>query len=133
MATISSNPEAKDNLGALLLQLERQLMDPVFRNNREQVSALLAEDFREFGSSGRVWTRDTIVNLLATETLPAAPEVEDFAVQKIGQEAALVTYRAIRASGESRVLQATLRSSIWVLRENRWQVLFHQGTKIPDV
>jgi hypothetical protein len=36
----------------LLLELEQWLMDPVFLKDRVQVSALLAEDFREFGSSG---------------------------------------------------------------------------------
>jgi hypothetical protein len=121
------------SLAELLLQLEQQLMDPDFRKNREQVSVLLAKDFREFGSSGRVWTRDTTVNLLATETLPAVPEVEDFAVQRIGPETALATYRTVRVSAESAAPQASLRSSLWVLREGRWQVLFHQGTKIPNV
>ena len=124
--------EENGSLAELLLNLERQLMDPVFRKNREHVSALLAEDFREFGSSGRVWTRNTTVNLLATETLPSAAEVEDFAIQSIGLETVLVTYRAVRVTAESGAPQASLRSSLWVLRENRWQILFHQGTKIPD-
>jgi hypothetical protein len=125
--------EADANLAALLLSLERKLMDPAFRRNRAEVSTLLAEDFREFGSSGRVWTRDATVDLLATEALPAAFDVEDFAVQRIGEEAALATYRAVRRSAESGAPQVSLRSSLWVLHGDRWQVLFHQGTKQLDV
>ena len=120
-----------EGLAELLLHLERKLMDPVFRKNREQVSALLAEDFREFGSSGRVWSRAAILDLLANEEAYTAPVVEDFAMQRISPETALVTYRTLRADAASDAPQVTLRSSLWVLRGNRWQVLFHQGAKVP--
>ena len=120
-----------EGLAELLLHLERQLMDPVFRKNREQVSALLAEDFREFGSSGRVWSRAAILDLLANEEAYTAPVVEDFAMQRISPETALVTYRTLRADAASDAPQITLRSSLWVLRGERWQVLFHQGAKVP--
>jgi hypothetical protein len=122
------------DLPALLLGLECQLMDPSFRKDREKVSTLLAEEFREFGSSGRVWSRETILDLLATEAQYTAPQVEDFAVQCIAPETALVTYRTVRISSISDAPpQVTLRSSIWVLRKGFWRVLFHQGTKIPNV
>jgi hypothetical protein len=108
-----------------LLGLEKLLMDPVFRKNRDEVDMVLAEEFREFGSSGRIWSREEILHLLATEPAQAPPCVVDFAVQIIAADTALVTYRAIRAESNS----ATLRSSIWVLRGSRWQVVFHQGTR----
>ena len=120
-----------EGLAELLLHLERRLMDPVFRNNREQVSALLAEDFREFGSSGRVWSRAAILDLLTSEEAYTSPAVEDFAMQRISPETALVTYRTLRADAASDAPQITLRSSLWVLRGERWQVLFHQGAKVP--
>jgi hypothetical protein len=92
---------------------------------------LLADDFREFGSSGRVWSRESILDLLATEEPYTAPAIADFATQSLSHEAALVTYRTIRVSAESDAPQETLRTSLWVLRGDRWQLLFHQGTKIP--
>ena len=70
-------------------------MDPAVRRDRERVAALLAEDFVEFGSSGRVWTRESILELLATETY-TPPAVEDFACRMLGEDVALVTYRAVR-------------------------------------
>ena len=127
-----SRTESKANLAARLLDLERQLMDPVFRKNREQVSALLAGGFREFGSSGRVWSREAILDHLAGEEPQPAPAVEDFAVQTIAPQTVLVTYRTVRISGELGAPQACLRSSLWVLQGDRWQMLFHQGTKIPE-
>ena len=121
---MSSNEEAA--VAARLLALELQLMDPVFRKDQAAVSSLLAEDFREFGSSGRVWSREAILDLLATEPSRPVPKVEDFRIQPLTADAVLVTYRTIRPE-----IQAN-RSSIWIQNEEGWQVLFHQGTKVPE-
>ena len=75
MLSNDPNTDSEANLEELLVKLERRLMDPVFRKDRARVSALLAEDFREFGSSGCVWSRDDILN--PSETLQTAPLGED--------------------------------------------------------
>ena len=105
-------------------------MDAVYRRDRAQVSALLAEDFREFGSSGQVWSRDEILN--PPETSQPAPIAEDFVVNTIVPELVQVTYRTLRTIPGGKP-QAALRSSLWIRRGDKWQMLFHQGTKIPDV
>lgn len=114
-----------DALGRLLFEFEKHLMDAGVRSDRERVSALLHEDFREFGSSGRAWNREAILNLMQTEPLYHPPDIVDFNVARIAPAAALVTYRALRDSGSS------LRSSLWVRDGDDWRMVFHQGTKIP--
>ena len=126
----TSNTNSDSDLAAHLFTLERQFMDLIFRKDRERVAELLAEEFCEFGSSGRVWTRDAILDLLAGESPQVAPKVEDFATQEIAPQAMLVTYRAVRKE-ESGAQQSSLRNSIWIRRDDRWQILFHQGTKVP--
>lgn len=111
-------------MAVLFLHLETQLMDPQFRRNSARVSEQLADDFREFGSSGRHWTRQEILDLLAAEPAYSPPEIEDFRIQQIASDVVLVTYRA------QRVDTTTLRSSIWIYRNEKWQMLFHQGTKV---
>ncbi len=51
-----------------------------------------------------------------------APEikVEEFGARELSATVVLVTYRS-----------PSLRSSIWVLRKGKWQLVFHQGTKAP--
>jgi len=88
------NTDSEANLEELLLKLEQRLMDPVFLKDRSRVSALLAEDFREFGSSGRVWSRDEILN--SSEPLQAAPLVDDFSVKTIVPKLVQVTYRTLK-------------------------------------
>jgi hypothetical protein len=120
----SSNP-SEDTLANHLRRLEESLLDPELRRDRARVSALLADDFLEFGSSGRIWTRAEILDLLATETY-ARPEMVDFACRRLAEDIALVTYKTIRTETE------TLRSSLWTEKSGTWQVLFHQGTKVGN-
>jgi len=115
-----------DALATMLFELEQQLMQPEIRRDRERASALLHEEFREFGSSGREWSREAILDLLEQEANQLPPEVLDFAVRLLSPIAALVTYRAARASSTS------LRSSLWVGDDSGWRLLFHQGTRVAS-
>ncbi len=89
------------------------------------LAALIADDFTEFGASGRTWTAPEI--RVALDREPAADLVEllDFAVAELAPGVALATYRL----GPPR---PSRRSSLWVLRGGRWQVRFHQGTLLGD-
>jgi hypothetical protein len=119
-----------DSLANELRRKEEALLDPAVRKDREQVGSLLAEDFLEFGSSGRVWTRDQIFDLLATETY-APFAIEDFNCALLSNDIALVTYRAMRSDARSGDQSSSLRSSIWIRKQHSWQLRFHQGTRIP--
>lgn len=121
---------AHEEIGVHLRGLEEALLDPAVRRDRAKVAALLAGDFIEFGSSGRVWTREAILELLATESFDR-PAMEDFQCHLIGDDAALVTYKTVRIDVGSGLRAAVLRSSIWIREAGEWRVRFHQGTKIP--
>ena len=83
--------------------------------------SLIADDFLEFGRSGRIWTRDSIRSVL--EGPPSGPvSMENFEVAVLADDVALVTYRGASAN----------RSSVWVRREGHWQMRFHQGTPTGD-
>ena len=126
---------SEPDLSAHLKHLEKTLLDPIVRRDRAQVSALLAEDFREFGSSGRAWTRQQILDLLATEDY-TPPAIEDFHCERIAEDVALVTYRSVRTNPVTGETPAALRSSLWVREADGWRVRLHQGTaaqKIPMV
>ncbi|HTQ12648.1 MAG TPA: DUF4440 domain-containing protein [Rhizomicrobium sp.] len=105
-------------------ELELRLMDPAVRGNRAAVGVLLAGDFVEFASDGRVYGRDEILDLLAAEAMSGAPDrgIDDFAVRMLSADIALVTYRASARGKRS------LRSSIWCKVAGDWRMVFHQGT-----
>jgi ribonuclease HI len=105
---------------AEVVALELQLLDPRVRADREAVERLLHADFREIGESGRVWGRAAILAELAAA--PGQPgEVRDVEARAVSEGVVLVTYVS---AGE----RESLRSSLWVMGEDGWRVLFHQGT-----
>ncbi|WP_277812110.1 nuclear transport factor 2 family protein [Chromohalobacter canadensis] len=106
-----------------LIDFEMELVNPSARDDRERIKELLAEDFEEFGSSGKVITKADV--LKADGPVPAY-ELSDFSVHMLGERAALVKYRASIPGHNSH------RSSVWVKCENRWQMLHHQSTVVPS-
>ncbi|UXN59173.1 DUF4440 domain-containing protein [Phyllobacterium zundukense] len=120
--------------GEVFRRLEQDLHRSEVRSSRAAVSALLTDDFMEFGSSGKVYNKAAIIDALVQEAPsdPAAlPEIYDFTVKSITAEAVLVLYRSVRRSDGVTPERQTLRSSIWKLVDGRWQMFFHQGTIVP--
>ncbi|MFP5206741.1 MAG: DUF4440 domain-containing protein [Acidobacteriota bacterium] len=114
--------------GERLKQLEEALLSDVARKNPGELDILLADDFREFGASGRTYSKTEIIHELLIAQ-PARMHLEDFHAHPLTGEAALVTYRVVREIQGSAPI-ASLRSSIWIWRNERWQILFHQSTWI---
>jgi hypothetical protein len=109
-----------DDLRAELLRLELALAQ-----RREDAlpggyAGVLHEAFIEFGASGRVWTRDAML-----EALRAAPQsdmvIEAFELAVLGDGVVLATY-------ETDAGRPARRSSIWVLERGHWRIRLHQGT-----
>ncbi len=115
-----------------LRTLEEQLFQPAIRRNAEVLATLLADDFIEFGSSGRTFDKASIVAELRNEPPRPASLLSDFAVRPLAPEAMLVTYRTTRHDSSGNITHQARRSSIWVHRNDRWQITFHQGTPIPS-
>jgi hypothetical protein len=112
-----------------LRRLEQSLLDSAVRRDGERLRQLLSDDFVEFGSSGRVWTRKTIIDFLATETNFFAPAIEEFECTFLSEKVALVTYRTVRTDGKTGERLCSLRSSVWTRQDGEWKMRFHQGTR----
>ena len=106
-----------------LRELEECLLLPDVRKSRTLVD-LLADEFVEFGSSGRVYNKADLVSTLQAES-PSTQTTSDFKVTELSPEVALLTYR-IHLHREPPVY--TLRSSLWKLSGGRWRMVFHQAT-----
>jgi len=113
---------ASDDLRDELLRLERALAerDPGALPEGVDLGSLVTDDFLEFGSSGRVWDAASVHHALAST--PGPVSIEDFAVDLVAPDVALVTYRMTDPIPSN-------RSSLWVRRDGRWVMRFHQGTR----
>jgi hypothetical protein len=126
---VTARAETGETVAEQLSALERSLLDAAVRADREQVTDLLADDFVEFGSSGRVWTKGTTIAALADDDPGSSTTrtVADLRVRLLAEGAALVTYAVNRQSPGQAEVQ-TLRSSIWTREQGKWRMVFHQGT-----
>jgi hypothetical protein len=119
----------------IIIALERSLHRGDVRTDPREVAGLLAENFIEFGSSGRIFDKQMTVAALAAEDPTdggSSLQAQDFAVQELSVDVVLVTYRINRLATQAQAARQTLRSSIWKRIDNRWQMVFHQGTVVPD-
>jgi hypothetical protein len=127
---MNMNDAEHEAVFAHLRSCEEALLDPAVRRDRARVSVFLADDFQEFGSSGKVWSREQILELLGTEDYHR-PVMADFKCRCVGEGVVLVTYRTVRTDPQSGQGAAALRSSIWTRDSGEWRMSFHQGTKVP--
>lgn len=115
------------SLLSTLRELECELHQPECRSDRARLAQLLAPDFREFGRSGALYSRDDILLRLPPETEPPQIHGQDFAVSKLSDSIALLTYRSAHVNLMG-LFRHTNRSSIWRFDLTGWQMVFHQGT-----
>lgn len=101
--------------------LEVRLLHPDREADRKALTSLLTPEFQEFCTSGRIFNLSQLSETLLTTT-PRAATMSHFYVTPLGQNSALATYHITTANSTSH------HSSIWVQRNGKWQMLFHQGT-----
>jgi hypothetical protein len=112
---------------ALLRELEERLLQPALRKSAQVVADLLADEFIEFGSSGRVFNKQQIIENLQNEP-PTQRAIVEFNTSVLAAGVVLVTYRMVKYNLAGEEPAYSLRSSIWKLIDDRWKIVFHQGT-----
>ncbi len=103
---------------------EMELLDPDVRANPVRIRELLHDDYVEFGSTGKVYNKRLLMDLLKGEK-GAKVVIREFTVRQLAADTALVTYRTVGESG-----QEARRSSVWIRSDGAWKLAFHQGTRI---
>lgn len=123
LATLSSEERAE------LRELEEALWRAETRFNRAWMENILAEDFLEFGRSGRVYGRNQILDF-SVDRIDAALPLPNFSARALSADVALLTYdSAVTIDGK---VGFARRCSVWSRTLNGWKLRFHQGTPYYD-
>jgi hypothetical protein len=109
--------------------LEETLLDPMVRNSSAKLNELIADEFIEYGSSGKVYNKVQVIDGLLNE-IPFSYSIADFKQTVLTPDTVLATYQLVQQKNKNIESVASLRSSIWKLINDRWQIIFHQGTLI---
>lgn len=109
----------------IFLELEKKLLQSKVRKSPSKISELLADDFVEFCSSGKKYyykKGDAFEDPLFD------CEIIDFEIKELSDDIILATYKSIKHSETIEEKKYALRSSLWKLYNNKWKMIFHQGT-----
>ncbi|MFE9724173.1 DUF4440 domain-containing protein [Streptomyces sp. NPDC005794] len=120
-------PESSPAVAAAV-EGELRLLDPVVRASADVMATLLHPDFREIGTSGRLWERDTIIAML---TAPDAPCPGPLTASRMRGDQLAADLVHLTFDTESKGLRSH-RSSLWRLTRSGWLLYFHQATPFID-
>ncbi|MDA8111872.1 MAG: DUF4440 domain-containing protein, partial [Nitrospiraceae bacterium] len=110
-----------------LRKLEESLWLPEIRFSQEKMEEILADDFFEFGSSGRIYDKHVTIQTLPREIGAKFP-LPDFSARLLSSSVALLTYQSILSGPDGNFRHAP-RSSVWIRTDRGWRLIFHQ--RIP--
>jgi hypothetical protein len=98
---------------------------PEFGTTRRDYENMMDPEFWEVGASGNRYSREFVLDTLATRT-PDPDEakwvVSDFKVREIAADNYLVTYTLAQGA------RITRRATLWRKTAAGWKILYHQGT-----
>lgn len=78
--------------------------------------------------TGRSYTRTEVLSEFSGGAPTHAVWAQDFAVDELAPDLALLTYRSAHVAADGRLEAHAQRSSIWQLTPEGWLMRFHQGT-----
>lgn len=116
--------KGNNNMENLILGYEKDFFDVEFCKNKNNLEYRLAKGFIEFGSSGRINDRDSIIYYLSNLTDNREIDILDFKLSVLSDTIIMANYRSLIKENNS----YALRTSIWKKEEDQWKIYFHQGT-----
>jgi hypothetical protein len=114
---------------------ELKLREPLFHHpelgtTRRDFEGMTSQDFWEVGASGRRYSREYVLEVLADRKDSNQPidvwTTTDFHCRRLAGEVYLLTYTLFQ--GE----RTTRRTTVWQKTPEGWQAVFHQGTIVED-
>lgn len=117
-----------------IYKLESSLLQAQMRKSLYDMDRLLAEDFKEFGSSGEIYDKGHILEHLHKNSKTELVQfvLSDFEVREIVKNIVLATFK-IDKTFSDKTHAVSLRSSLWKKNDENWQMIFHQGTPIKHL
>lgn len=104
-----------------LQELEEYHINLQVRNNSQKLGRILADEFFEIGSSGRILDKKAC---LESGVVLAEMSLHNYDIHPLASDVILATYVIADKTRNCN----TLRSSIWKHIDGRWQLYYHQGT-----
>jgi len=114
-------------------KLEIELHQYQTRQDKTRVEQLIHSDFLEIGYSGKVYSKQEIMNSLAEEPEPDyRVHSQDYEYIELAPDLMQVMYKAAHSYNDGTFSRHSIRTSIWQKVDGRWQIRFHQATAVAN-
>lgn len=113
-------------------ELEEKLLHEDVRSNPEILIELLADDFEEIGVSGKIISRQEVIDWLVNKERDIQWSLDNFRVKELSPNVVFSLYEAKKKDINENTTRGSMRSSIWKLHGKQWKMIFHQGTQVKS-
>ena len=103
---------------------------PEFGTTRADFERMTASDFWEIGASGKLYTREVVLEMLEkrhSQPVQESLEATAFRIRELGPNLYLLHYDLLQDG-----IRRTRRTTLWCHTADGWQIVFHQGTIATD-
>lgn len=112
-----------------ILQLENDLLKSETRKSSQKINELLANNFIEFCSNGKEYHyKNGDVFQTQDDRNTLCWEILNFEIKELSNGCILAMYKVIKHNEDDENKKYSLRSSIWKYYDEKWKMIFHQGT-----
>ncbi|CAH9050603.1 hypothetical protein PSECIP111951_00225 [Pseudoalteromonas holothuriae] len=121
----------KSDLLELLIEQERQLLEPSVRQSNDMLEQLLSNDFYEISANGLIFNKQYVLSRLPDEKVPQFYN-QAFQGRMLTAQLAQLSYHAAYRRNVKYQLNYSIRMSLWRLEYGKWRLVFHQGTPCAE-
>ena len=111
-------------LEGAILKYEQDFFNVDFCCNKDNLENRLCVDFFEYGTSGKIHSREEIISSLLNMRENRDIIIYNFSALMLNENIIIAHY----LSHEETTKKYALRTSIWKREETLWKMFFHQGT-----
>jgi hypothetical protein len=111
-----------------LSKLEIELHQIEVRKDKNRLNELFHESFLEVGRYGKTYRKSDILANLQKQTIPGTIWSQDYNLEVLSDDLALITYKSAMMDEEGNLSIYTFRSSLWQKITGSWRIRFHQWT-----
>jgi len=109
-----------------LIILETMLHSRRVRTSYDDLNHLLASEYSEIGASGKLYNKEEAITILL-KSEPIEIKSSDFHLNELSNKVMQLIYTTEHRN-KSETISKVIRSSLWKNSDDKWQMIFHQGT-----
>lgn len=105
----------------LIIQLEKDLLTDIVRNDVTKLNLLISDSFKEIGSTGSIYSKQDLIEKLPGSIIGYV-EASGWSAEFLSEGICMVNFKINKDN------KTSLRTSIWSLEDESWKLRFHQST-----